>query len=82
MGSEIQMINHQHKAHMRGRDEMKCEDCKNMVGEGVSMESPYPSVWCRKGHWEGLGEEPLEDDEGYEDDDPWQECEDFAPSNH
>ena len=50
---------------------MKCDDCKNSVGEGASMDCPYPSVWCKKGHWDGpdLGPEPEID--------PWENCEDY-----
>lgn len=53
---------------------MKCDDCNNMIGEGASIECPWPQVYCSKGHWEGLGPEY---------DDPnfgaghWEDCKDF-----
>lgn len=52
---------------------MKCDDCKHMVGEGASIECPWPVVWCSIGHWEGLGKESAFD----KDDDPWKDCKDF-----
>lgn len=30
-----------------------CEDCIHLKGEGPSMEYPYPTVWCSKGHQMG-----------------------------
>lgn len=52
--------------------EIKCDSCKNMVGEGPSIDCPYSCVWCAKGHWEGLGPE-----NGLITIDPWEDCADY-----
>ena len=49
---------------------MKCDTCRNMVGEGPSMDYPYPMVYCAKGYWEGIG---IEVDGA----DPWTNCPDY-----
>lgn len=51
---------------------MKCDRCVHQSFEGATMECPYPSAWCGKGHWEGIvttDEEPEID--------VWENCEDF-----
>lgn len=55
----------------------KCNNCNHQHSEGSSMESPYPSIWCGKGHWEGGP--PVEDHPEIDSpaDDPWADCPDF-----
>ena len=48
-----------------------CDQCKHQQGECASMDYPYPTTWCSKGHWEG-GPQPEAKGE-----DPWHDCEDF-----
>lgn len=55
---------------------MKCDNCKNMVGESASQEYPYPTIWCSEGHWDGIGYE-VKDNYSTIDEDPWADCEDF-----
>ena len=50
---------------------MKCDDCKNMETDPATQAYPYPTIWCSKGYWEGVGPE---DDNAY---DMWEDCEDF-----
>ena len=38
-----------------------CEDCIHLKGEGPSMEYPYPTVWCNKGHQMGKDCEDFDD---------------------
>lgn len=58
---------------LTGVNDMKCDDCKNMVGEMASQECPWPTVWCAAGHWEGMGTK--------QDDNScvrcWDECKDY-----
>lgn len=53
---------------------MKCDDCRNHVGEMASLDYPYPSEWCAAGHWDGIGPES-EPEPG--DDDPYGDCKDY-----
>ena len=51
---------------------MICDNCKHVVGEGPSLDYPYPVVWCAKGHWEGDCACPEPEI------DPWADCKDFV----
>ena len=55
---------------------MKCDFCKNAAYESASMDYPYPSAWCSKGHWDGMDTNTTPDT----DIDPWRDCVDFESS--
>lgn len=33
----------------------KCSDCQHCKYEGASLDYPYPSAYCLKGNWDGIG---------------------------
>jgi len=53
---------------------MKCDTCKFQRVEWNDDDRGHSSVWCAKGHWDGIGPDgPLEPG----DIDPWAGCEDY-----
>lgn len=54
---------------------MKCDTCTHMASQMATMDDPYPSIWCCKGHWEGV--DVTYPDDPHPDRDPWANCGDY-----
>jgi len=56
---------------------MKCDKCKNQIKEQDDYSYMYV-LYCQKGHWEGIDDEPISsvDDKI----DPWKDCDDYTDS--
>jgi hypothetical protein len=48
-----------------------CDSCEWQVVNGPEPGEPHGSIYCSKGHWEGLG------DENPNEPDPWKFCKDY-----